>query len=52
MLTIIALYLLGLIGVVGCFFGATHHAVTAAVCIIFATLFLLDYLEDRKELRR
>lgn len=48
MIAIITLYLFGIVGVIGCFQGATHHAMTAAVCIILATELLLDYIEERK----
>ena len=48
MIAIITLYLFGIVGVVGCFCGATHHAMTAAVCIILATRLLQDYFEERK----
>lgn len=47
MITIIILYLFGIVGVVGCFCGATHHAMTAAVSLILATRFLQDRIEGR-----
>lgn len=48
MITIIILYLFGIVGVVGCFCGATHHAMTAAVSLILATRFLQDRIEGRR----
>lgn len=48
MTTIITLYTLGLAGVIGCFCGATHHAMTAAVCIILATRLLQERIEERR----
>ena len=43
MLAIIELFALGLVGIAGCFVGATHHALTAGLCIIFALRLLADY---------
>jgi hypothetical protein len=51
MLTIIILYLFGIIGAIGCFCGATHNIMFAASFILVATAFLLDEIEDRKAKR-
>lgn len=48
MLAIIVLFALGLAGIAGCFVGATHHAFTAGVCIIFAVRLLADYRAERR----
>lgn len=52
LINIIFLYALGIAGVVGCFCGAEHHAMTAGGCLIFATRLLQDWIPEYKELRR
>lgn len=52
LIEIIGLYLLGIVGIVGCFCGAKHHAMTAGVCVIFGTLLLQEWVRDYRELRR
>lgn len=48
MLAIIVLFALGFLGIAGCIVGATHHAVTAGLCIIFALRLLQERREERK----
>lgn len=42
-------FALAIAGIIGCFCGATHHAMTAAVCLIFA---IMLFAEERDERRR
>lgn len=52
MITILVLYILGIVALIGCFCGAEHHAMTATVCLVLATRLLQEWAEGRKELRR
>lgn len=52
MITILVLYILGIVALIGCFCGAAHHAMTATVCLVLATRLLQEWVEERKELRR
>lgn len=49
MKTAILLFIFGLVGLIGCFYGATHHAMTSAVCFLLAWTFAEDWYKERNE---
>ena len=41
-------FLAGIAGLIGCFCGATHHAMTTAVCLIFGLVFFMEERDERE----
>lgn len=41
-------FALALMGFVGCICGATHHAMTAVVCLIFGIMFFAEERDERR----